>query len=104
MDYQVEEGTPIGITHRVLVRNVTSNYIIAVSKIIGDLKPKGMDMYGWCRYLPLLYPTKGLVPKLSKNLEAGMSQRVVQNGVLQKRTSLVSNRYFHLSTTHLKKI
>jgi len=28
-----------------------------------------------------------------------MSQRVVQYGVLQKRMSLVSNRYFHLSTT-----
>jgi len=45
--------------------------------MMGILKPKGMVKYEWCRYHPLLNSTKGLVLKESKNMVAGMLQRVV---------------------------
>jgi len=31
---------------------VLSNIIITFSNIRGGLKPKGMKVYEWCRYLP----------------------------------------------------
>jgi hypothetical protein len=46
----VEEGTLIGITRRDDARINISNVVIAGSNIKGYLKPKGMLMYGWCRY------------------------------------------------------
>ena len=48
--HQIEEGTLIGITRRIYVRSIVSNVTITTSIIRGDLKPKGMLMYGWCRY------------------------------------------------------
>ena len=50
MGHLVEEGTPIGITRRDDARINISNVVIADPSTIGYLKPKGMLMYGWCRY------------------------------------------------------
>ena len=50
MGHLVEEGTPIGITRRDDARINISNVVIADPSMIGYLKPKGMLMYGWCRY------------------------------------------------------
>ena len=50
MGHLVEEGTLIGITRRDDARINISNVVIADPSTIGYLKPKGMLMYGWCRY------------------------------------------------------
>ena len=61
MGCQVEEGIPIRITCRYIVRNVIlSNHIIACINIKGVLKPKGMQMYRWCCCCLSLNSTKSM--------------------------------------------
>jgi len=73
----VEVGTLIRITRRIVVRNMTSNHIIAEFNTMGILKPKGMVVYRWCCYNPWFESTKVHISKGSKSVEAGMTQRVV---------------------------
>ena len=73
----VEVGTPIRITRRIVVRNMTSNHIIAGFNTMGILKPKGMVKNRWCCYHPYQMSTKTSVMKESRNMVAGMLQRVV---------------------------
>jgi len=44
---------------------------------MGILKPKGMVKNRWCCYHPYQMSTKTLVMKESRNMVAGMLQRVV---------------------------
>ena len=69
--------------------------MIVYSNMMVALKPKGMMMYKWCCYHPLINSTKGFLMKGSKSMEVGRSQRVVWYRVVQKIACPVVDHYLH---------
>ena len=81
-----------------VAKHMLSRYIIAHFNIMGYLKPKGKCMYKWCCYASYQIGTNLSVMKFSKNMEAGMLQRVVEYFFAQKVRNLRVSHYFHKST------